>query len=265
MLYRLVKAAIAPVLRGPFDLEVSGLEHVPATGPVILAANHQAFCDSLFIPLVVPRSVTFLAKAEYFEDWKTRPLFRALGQIPMHREGGTAARQSLDEALSVLAHGGCVGIYPEGTRSPDDALHRGRTGVARLALAAGCPVVPVGVKGTRAVQPIGAKLLRPFKRIEVLLGAPVELSSRYGDRLDDPLVLRQATDEVMFEIGRLSGQRYVDRYANRQAAEAVASGPSGPGVGGADVAYLAEGGEPTPVVGVGSRSRRDRLEAGSPG
>jgi 1-acyl-sn-glycerol-3-phosphate acyltransferase len=204
-----------------FRIRVDGLENIPLEGGLVIAANHQAFCDSLFIPLVVPRRVTFVAKAEYFQSWKTRRFFRAVGQIPMERSGGSASSKALGEALALLRAGGCIGIYPEGTRPPDERLHRGRTGVARLALEARCPVVPVGLKGTRAVQPVGARMMRPFKTIEISFGEPVDLAARYGDRLDEPLVLRQATDDLMWEIRRLSGQEYVDRYASRRAAVAA--------------------------------------------
>ncbi|MHB8246359.1 MAG: lysophospholipid acyltransferase family protein [Acidimicrobiales bacterium] len=234
MFYGLIKVILTPVLRGLFRLRVVGAENVAPSGPVILAANHQAFCDSLFIPLVVGRRVTFVAKAEYFESWKTNWFLRAVGQIPMNRQGGEAANKSLGEALSHLQGGGCLGIYPEGTRPPDERLHKGRTGIARLALAARCPVVPVGVKGTREIQPIGARILRPFKTVEITFGEPIDLAARYCDPLDDSLVFRQATDEVMWEIGLLSGQQYIDRYASRrpQGAEeppgAGAEGPASP-------------------------------------
>ncbi|MGO9559270.1 MAG: lysophospholipid acyltransferase family protein [Acidimicrobiales bacterium] len=221
MFYGLIKAVLTPVLRTLFRVRTSGMENIPETGAVILASNHQAFCDSLFLPMVVRRRVTFVAKAEYFSSWKTRWFFRAIGQIPMNREGGDAAKRSLGEALALLQAGGCLGIYPEGTRPPDERLHRGRTGVARLALAANCPIVPVGIKGTRAVQPIGARMLRPFKTVELVFGEPLDLTARYGARLDEPLVLRQATDELMWDIRQLSGQEYVDRYASRRAQAAA--------------------------------------------
>jgi 1-acyl-sn-glycerol-3-phosphate acyltransferase len=217
MVYGVVKAILSPILRVLFRVRVTGLENVPAAGGVLVAANHQAFCDSLFLPLAVPRRVTFVAKAEYFRSWKTSWFFRSLGQIPMERTGGSASQKALGEALGVLTSGGCIGIYPEGTRPPDERLHRGRTGVARLALVAKCPVVPVGIKGTRAVQPIGARMMRPFKAVDIAFGPAIDLVTHYGDRLEDPLVLRQATDEIMWEIRQLSGQQYVDKYASRSA------------------------------------------------
>lgn len=228
MLYGALKAVIGPALHAFFHLDVEGAERVPASGAVILASNHQAFCDSLFIPAAVPRQVTYVAKAEYFEQRRTAWFFRAVGQIPMYREGGERSKQSLGEALALLQGGGVLGIYPEGTRSPDERLHRGRTGVARLALAAGCPVVPVGVLGTREVQPIGSRTMRPFKPVMVRFGEPIDLAARYGERTDDPMLLRQVTDEVMFEIRELTGQEYVDRYASRgSAAPSPAGGANG--------------------------------------
>ncbi len=252
MLYGLIKAVLSPFLRVFFRVSTDGLDGVPASGGVILACNHQAFCDSLFVPFVVPRPVTFVAKAEYFHSWKTRWFFLAVGQIPMERSGGAASGKALEAALGVLTSGGCIAIYPEGTRSPDDRLHRGRTGVARLALTSGCPVIPVGLRGTRAIQPIGARFLRPFKPVSIRFGPALDLCARYANRTSDPLVLRQATDEVMFEIAQLSGQLYVDRYASRSAPAdspptsvvraVVARGPA---------AGAGEGVEPPSVVPVG--------------
>jgi len=217
--YELVKVLLSPFLRSLFRIRVTGVENISATGPVIIAANHQAFCDSLFLPLVVPRKVTFVAKADYFKSWKTRWFFRAMGQIPMDRGGGDASTRSLSEAFALLERGGALGIYPEGTRSPDEALHRGRTGVARLVVAAHCLVVPVGIRGTREIQPIGKKMLRLFKVVDIRIGEPIDFCARYGDRFHDRLVLRQITDELMFEIRELSGQAYVDRYASRRPPE----------------------------------------------
>jgi 1-acyl-sn-glycerol-3-phosphate acyltransferase len=236
VLYGLIKAILTPVFRLMFRVRVSGAENIPSDGGLIIAANHQAFCDSLFIPYVVPRRVTFVAKAEYFQAWKTRWFFRAVGQIPMERSGGSRSSQALGEASALLAAGGCIGIYPEGTRPPDERLHRGRTGVARLALASRCPVLPVGVRGTRAVQPVGARMLRPFKTIEIVFGEPLDLAGRYGERVGDPLALRQATDELMWEIRQLSGQQYVDTYASRRAQGAPGAPVALVGAGGGEAA-----------------------------
>jgi len=219
VVYEVVKLLLSPLLRGFFKVRVSGADNIPKVGPVIIASNHQSFCDSLFIPLFVPRRVAYVAKADYFKSWKTRWFFRAVGQIPMERGGGKASLESLNEALDLLEHGGALGIYPEGTRSPDGRLHRGRTGVARLAVTARCPVLPVGVRGTAEVQPIGKLMLRPFKSVEICFGEPIDFCQRYSDRLQDRLVLRQITDDLMFEISQLSGQTYVDRYASRIPAE----------------------------------------------
>lgn len=229
MVYTGLKVVIGTLMRLLFKVTVTGLENVPANGGVILASNHQAFCDSLFIPFAVPRRVTFVAKAEYFQQRRTAWFFRAVGQIPMHRGGGEKSEKSLDEALNLLVSGGVLGIYPEGTRAPDERLYRGRTGVARLALAANCPIVPVGTIGTRAVQPIGARLMRPFKPVEIRFGPPVDVPGRYGARRDDPLVCRQITDEVMFEIRELTGHEYVDKYASRAPATAAPYTPGGSG------------------------------------
>jgi 1-acyl-sn-glycerol-3-phosphate acyltransferase len=244
VVYGLLKLVLTPLLRLAFRVEASGLENVPAKGAVIVASNHQAFCDSLFIPLVLSRRVTFVAKSDYFESWRTAWFFRAVGQIPMDRSGGAGSRRSLGEAARVLSKGGCIGIYPEGTRSPDEHLHKGRTGAARLAIEAGCPVVPVGIRGTRVIQPIGARVLRPFKRVEIAFGRPIDLASRYGSRREEPLALREATDEVMLEIAQLSGQPYVDCYASRQDQE-------GCSLSGKTTAHL-EGPKPEPMVDVGS-------------
>jgi 1-acyl-sn-glycerol-3-phosphate acyltransferase len=215
MLYRALKILLTPVFRLLWRIRVEGAEHIPARGPVILAPNHVTFLDSVFLPLVVRRRVTFVAKAEYFDSWKTAWFFRACGQIPMRREGGSASERALAAARDVLDSGGVLGIYPEGTRSPDGRLYRGHTGVARLALGCRVPVVSVGLVGTSEVQRPGSNLPRPFKRVTVRFGAPLD-STRFGaGAADDPLALRSFTDELMFEIRALTDQEYVDRYAKR--------------------------------------------------
>jgi 1-acyl-sn-glycerol-3-phosphate acyltransferase len=209
--YWVLKAILAPLMRLAFRVRVTGREHLPTSGPVIIAANHRSFIDSLFIPLVVPRRVTFVAKADYFDDPRTAWFFRAVGQIPIRREGGSASERALDSAAEVLERGEVFGIYPEGTRTRDGYLHKGRTGVARISLRTGAPIVPCGLVGTDEIQPTDRRMPRLFRRVEINFGAPVD-PARWAGRSDDRLVLRQITDEVMFEIRELSGYEYVDVY-----------------------------------------------------
>ena len=211
MAYWVLKAILAPLMRLAFRVRVTGREHLPTSGPVIIAANHRSFIDSLFIPLVVPRRVTFVAKADYFDDPRTAWFFRAVGQIPIRREGGSASERALDSAAEVLERGEVFGIYPEGTRTRDGYLHKGRTGVARISLRTGAPIVPCGLVGTDEIQPTDRRMPRLFRRVEINFGAPVD-PARWAGRSDDRLVLRQITDEVMFEIRGLSGYEYVDVY-----------------------------------------------------
>ncbi|HEY3096656.1 MAG TPA: lysophospholipid acyltransferase family protein, partial [Acidimicrobiia bacterium] len=158
MLYWIIKAILKPILHLCYRVRVDRRDDVPERGPVILAANHRSFMDSLFLPMVIRRRVTFVAKAEYFDDKKTAWFFRGVGQIPIRREGGSASERALESATEVLEAGGVFAIYPEGTRTRDGRLHRGHTGVARLALRTGAPIVPVGMIGTDEINPIGRKL-----------------------------------------------------------------------------------------------------------
>jgi 1-acyl-sn-glycerol-3-phosphate acyltransferase len=216
MLYWAMKVVLTPVLRVTYRVRIEGREHLPTRGPVILAANHRSFLDSIFMPLVVGRRVTFVAKAEYFDDPKTAWFFRAVGQIPIRREGGTASDGALSAATDVLESGGVFGIYPEGTRTRDGFTHRGHTGVARLARRTGAPIIPVGLVGTDECQPTDKKLPRPFRKVVLRFGAPIRADHYAGS--DDGLALRQITDEVMFEIVQLCGQyEYRDTYATKQA------------------------------------------------
>jgi len=212
--YWILKAILTPVLRLVYRVRVEGSDVVPREGPVILAANHRSFLDSIFLPLVIRRRVTFVAKAEYFDDPKTAWFFRAVGQIPIRREGGSAAEGALIAATEVLESGGVFAIYPEGTRTRDGYLHRGHTGVARLALATGAPIVPVGLVGTDECQPTDKKLPRLFRTVWIRFGTPLPVA-HYEDRADERLVLRQVTDELMFEIRELSGYEYVDQYMQK--------------------------------------------------
>ena len=216
MLYWVIKLVLTPLLRVGCRIKVEGKEHVPKSGPVILASNHRSFLVSIFIPLVIRRRVTFVAKAEYFDDKRVAWFFRGVGQIPIRREGGSASERALQSAMEVLDAGGVFGIYPEGTRTRDGKLHRGHTGVARLALRTGAPIIPIGLVGTDAVQPIDSKLPRLFRTVRIRFGEPIELG-HYEGRHDDRLALRDVADEVMYEIGQLCGYEYVDTYATKRA------------------------------------------------
>ncbi len=215
-MYWIVKALVTPFVRIFVRVRVEGREHIPRRGPVILASNHRSFLDSIFIPLVVRRRVTFVAKAEYFDDAKTAWFFRSCGQIPIRREGGSASERALSSATEVLRAGKVFGIYPEGTRTRDGLLHRGHTGVARLALRCNVPIVPIGLIGTDDVQPIDSKMPKLFRVVRIRFGEPVD-PARYAGREHDHMALRELTDEVMYEICQLSGYEYVDTYATKQA------------------------------------------------
>jgi 1-acyl-sn-glycerol-3-phosphate acyltransferase len=215
MAYWVIKAVLTPIFRFFFRVKVEGLEHVPAEGGAILAGNHLAVFDSFFLPLVLKRRITFVAKAEYFEDPKTAWFFRAVGQIPIKRGGGSASMRALESAKEVLEAGELFGIYPEGTRSPDGRLYKGHTGVARLAVQCKVPVLAVACIGTRETQTPGKVMPRLFMPITIRISKPLDFS-RYADRPTDPLVLRQVTDEIMFELKELGGQEYVNQYAKRK-------------------------------------------------
>jgi 1-acyl-sn-glycerol-3-phosphate acyltransferase len=212
----LKKVILGPVLRLFFRPYVEGLENVPPDGPVIFASNHLSFSDSFFFPLVVPRRITFLAKADYFtgkgiKGRLTATFFRGAGQLPVDRSGGRASESALRTGLRVLARGDALGIYPEGTRSPDGRLYRGKTGVARMALEAHVQVIPVVMVGTEQIQPPGRKIPK-LGRVGVRIGKPLDFS-RYEGMEGDRFVLRSITDEIMYELMELSGQEYVDIYA----------------------------------------------------
>lgn len=215
MLYTATKRIVGTAARAVYRPKVVDVDKVPRTGPVILAPNHLAVLDSFIVPLVLPRPVAFLAKAEYFrgsgiKGGLSRWLFGSLGAIPVERGRGRAAMAALESAEQVLRSGGAFGIHPEGTRSPDGRLYRGRTGVARLALSTGAPVVPVALHGTDKLQPRGAKLPRP-RPVTVRFGDPLDFG-RYSGMEGSLPVLRSITDEIMYAIGELSEQEYVDRY-----------------------------------------------------
>jgi 1-acyl-sn-glycerol-3-phosphate acyltransferase len=203
---------LGPVLRLIYRPRARGVENLPKTGPFILASNHISFVDSLFVPLVCPRSVVFLGKADYFDKARTRWFMKAANVIPVRREGGSASEAAILAGIRALKEGHVVGIYPEGTRSPDGRLYRGKTGVARMALEARVPVVPVAVQGTDDIMPLDAKAPRLSGRATVTFGKPLYFD-RYYDRPKDRFALRSATDEILYEIMMLSGQEYVDEYA----------------------------------------------------
>ena len=224
-LYPAARKVLSPIFKTLWTIDVQGLEHVPATGGAVFCPNHTSVIDSFFLPLVLPRPIMFVGKAEYMDSWKTKHLFPALGMIPIDRSGGSAAERALNTAARVLEAGQFFGIYPEGTRARDGRLHRGHTGPARLALRTGTPIVPVGLVGTRDVQPPDAKLPKPFKKVSVRFGRPVDVT-RYTDRADDRMMLRQIIDEVMYEIRELSGQEYVDEYATKKADHFPSAAPA---------------------------------------
>jgi 1-acyl-sn-glycerol-3-phosphate acyltransferase len=236
-LYPVARAVLVPVFRAGWRIYVRGADNLPTDGPAIICPNHTSVIDSFLLPSVLPRRITFVGKAEYLDDWKTKHLFPALGMIPIDRTGGDAATAALDAAAGVLGRGELFGIYPEGTRSRDGKLHKGHTGPARLALRTGAPLVPVGMIGTREIQPPGAKAPRPFRPCEIRIGRPIAPGA-HGDRSDDRLVLRRLTDELMYEIRELSGQEYVDHYATRMP-DALPSQP--PAVVGGNGRHVGDG------------------------
>jgi 1-acyl-sn-glycerol-3-phosphate acyltransferase len=214
--YGVLRAFLTPFLMLAFRPKVKGLRNVPATGPVIIASNHLSFSDSIFMPLVVPRKVTFLAKSEYFTSPGPKGLlkkltFIALGQVPVDRSGGRRSEADLITGLQELAQGECLGIYPEGTRSPDGRLYKGRSGIARLAIESGAPVIPVAMFNTEKIQPTGT-VIPKIMRVKMIFGEPMF----FGGDSSDLLYLRDVTDQIMKKIQEMSGQEYVDIYATRR-------------------------------------------------
>ena len=214
---------LGPLLHLTYRPRAKGVENIPRTGGVILAANHLSFVDSLFMPLMCPRDVVFLGKADYFDSWRTRWFFNATNVIPVRREGGSASEAAILAGIRALKESRVVGIYPEGTRSPDGRLYRGKTGVARMALEAQVPVVPVAIHGTPEIMPLDAKMPRLSGTPEVEFGRPLTFE-RFYDRPKDRFVLRSVTDEILYEIMMLTGQEYVDEYAAKVKEELKAEG-----------------------------------------
>jgi 1-acyl-sn-glycerol-3-phosphate acyltransferase len=218
MFYWFMKNLVAgPIIKTVFRPWISGVENIPKTGGVILASNHLSFIDSIFLPLLIDRRIYFLAKSDYFtgrglRGWAVKSFLLGTGMLPIDRSGGKASEASLNTGLGVLVKGDVLGIYPEGTRSPDGKMYRGRTGVARMILEAHVPVVPVAMIDTEKVMPIGTKIPK-VRRIGVIFGEPLDFS-RFEGMEGDRFILRSITDEIMYELSRISGQEYVDVYAS---------------------------------------------------
>lgn len=207
---------VGPLLRTAFRPWVIGHDNIPKTGAVIMASNHLSFIDSVFLPLMIDRQISFLAKSDYYtgkgvKGWLIRTFLSSAGMLPIDRSGGKASEASLQTGLGVLAKGEVLGIYPEGTRSPDAKLYRGRTGVARMILEGNVPVIPVAMIDTEKVMQIGQRLPK-VRRIGIVIGTPLDFSRFHGME-GDRFILRSITDEIMYEISRISGQEYADVYA----------------------------------------------------
>jgi len=216
---------IGPLLKTIYRPWVEGADNLPSNGPVIIVGNHLSVIDSFFMPLMIDRRVHFLAKSDYFtgkglKGWFVKNFMLAVGQLPIDRSGGKASEASLNTGLAVLEQGDVLALYPEGTRSPDGRLYRGRTGVARLVLESGALVVPAVMIDTEKCMPIGAKFPR-IRRIGTIIGKPMDFT-RFSGMATDRFVLRSVTDEIMVEIQRLSQQEYVDVYASGVRARAAA-------------------------------------------
>ncbi|MEE6139015.1 lysophospholipid acyltransferase family protein [Mycobacterium sp. 050128] len=222
---------LGPLLQLLGRPKVEGLQYVPSTGPAILASNHLAVMDSFYLPLVVRRRITFLAKSEYFtgtgiKGWFSRWFFTAVGQVPIDRTNADAAQAALHTAQRLLGEGKLMGMYPEGTRSPDGRLYKGKTGLARLALETGVPVIPVAMIGTDVVNPPGTSMLR-FGKVTVRFGKPMDFS-RFEGLAGNRFIERAVADEVIYELMGLSGQEYVDVYASTVKNRGSGSNGQGP-------------------------------------
>jgi 1-acyl-sn-glycerol-3-phosphate acyltransferase len=229
LLYTIGMYSVAPLVRVALRPSVEGLEHLPAKGGAVLAGNHLSVADEYLMGSVVPRHIAFWAKAEYFHGkgvrgWCTKALMHGLGAIEVNRAGGRAALTALDAAVPALRAGDLVGVYPEGTRSSDGRLYRGRTGAARLALLAEVPIVPVGVIGTENVQPIGHVMPKLGAKVTIKFGKPMEVAGRPLDSAS----LRAITDELMEAIQALTGQVYVPRYAPKRQLDSAKHDEAGP-------------------------------------
>ena len=209
---RRTRRVVKPAVTRLWDIELSGYERLPVDGPAILCPNHISFLDSALLAFTMPRNISFAGKSEYMDSWRTRYLFPAMGMIPIDRSGGERSACALDAALGVLRRGELFGIYPEGTRSRDGRLHKGRTGAARLASQIGCPIFPVGIVGTDAIQPPGARMPKLRRTCSIIVGRPVSVQD-HADHGPDHVAWRSTMDEVMSAIRGLTGQEYLHRYA----------------------------------------------------
>jgi 1-acyl-sn-glycerol-3-phosphate acyltransferase len=215
-LQRRTRKVAAPVATRLWTIRREGYDRLPTDGPAILCPNHISFLDSAFLMLTLPRNISFVGKAEYMDSWKTKYLFPAMGMIPIDRSGGDKSQAALDAAEAVLRRGELFGMFPEGTRSRDGYLYKGRTGAARLAMKVGCPIYPVGIVGTDRIQPPDAKAPKLFRECTIRIGRPVR-PERYADRGPEHLAWRSMIDEVMFEIREMTGQEYRNVYAGTTA------------------------------------------------
>ena len=215
-----LRGIVSPLARRAWKFELTGFDRLPKLGAAILCPNHISFLDSALLMMLSPRNISFIGKSEYMDSWKTRWFFPKVGMIPVDRSGGEKSHAALDAAERVLRRGELFGIFPEGTRSRDGMLYKGHTGAARLAIKVGCPIFPVGIVGTREIQPPDAPMPRLGGRVKIAIGRPIDVS-RYVSRSVDPMVLREITDELMFEIRELTGQEYRNTYATKKRTETI--------------------------------------------
>lgn len=218
-----LRPAIVGGVRRLWDFTIEGRENVPADGPVLLTPNHLSFIDSMFVMSLSPRRTLAVGKGEYMDDWKTRHLFPALGMVPINRSGGDSTNTTLNNVAGWLRMGEAFLIYPEGTRTRDGYLHRGRTGAVRLALRSGAPIVPIGLIGTDRIQPVDSWKPDFGLSCTVRFGRPIDVVRRSKGR-DDRRILRAITDELMYEISELSGQEYKDTYGDEPVEPLVSVG-----------------------------------------
>lgn len=215
-----LRGVVKPMARLAWRFELEGFERLPKSGAAILCPNHVSFLDSALLMILTPRNISFIGKSEYMDSWKTRWFFPKMGMIPIDRRGGEKSQAALEAAERVLRRGELFGIFPEGTRSRDGMLYKGHTGAARLALSVGCPIFPVGIVGTREIQPPDSPLPKLGGHVKISVGRAIDVS-RYANRSNDPMLLREITDELMFEIRELTGQEYRNTYATKKRTETI--------------------------------------------